>query len=129
MVLGKVISGNINEGLKIILDSNTSIEDFPIGALIIIDSKNYSYLGIISNTGIDSNQLMSQLIMSSYISEFIKDILTKRSSGSLWNQWIQVALLAQTDGEECNLSDTIPSYGSEVREINEREIELFFFFV
>lgn len=126
MEIGKVISGSIEGGVKIILYPKTVIEDYAIGSLIIIEGSKYMYLGLITNSGLSVNQPMSRYIMNEDVSAFMKDILTKKMSGTLWDQWLEVALLAQTDNEKAWISDTMPNFSSIARELSGDEIKFFF---
>jgi len=126
MKIGKVVGGSIDEGVKILLYPNTVIEDYSIGSLIVIEGKKHIYLGLITNSGLAVSQSMSQYIINRDISGSVKDILTKEMSGTLWTQWLEAALLAQTDGKKAYISDTMPNFSSIVRELSKDEVKFFF---
>ncbi len=126
MKIGKIISGSIDEGVRILLYPETVIEDYPVGSLIIIEGKKYLYLGLITNSGLTASQSITQFISSRDISPEIKNLLAREVSGVLWAQWLEAALLAQTDGESAYISDTMPNFSSIVRELSENEVKFFF---
>ena len=125
-ILGKVVSGSLNKGIKVVLHADESIESYPIGSLITIRGENYTYLGIITDAGITSDDTNAYYMVNPRISNLVKDLLLKTSKDVLRTQWVEIALLAQSSGGNANLADTVPCFASSLVETNENEIREFF---
>ncbi|MHA1617377.1 MAG: ATP-binding protein [Candidatus Njordarchaeales archaeon] len=127
-VLGKVVSGSVDSGVKIILENSENIENYPLGSLVTINGINHKYLGIITDAGLSSTDKTAYEIINPNTSPRIKENLLKVCSDLLRTQWVEIALIAQAsnDGTEPMSADTMPSFASALVETNVEEISAFF---
>jgi len=93
---------------------------------VTIQGRKHTYLGIITDSGIQPNEQEIRGLVSPHISSIIKKILIETSSDILRKQWIEVALIAQSCGGEATLADTMPSFSSYLINTSETEIKKFF---
>jgi len=124
-VLGRVVSGNLKEGVKILLSSSENIEDYPVGSLVIIEGERRKYLALISNVGVIGEEapLINLESLKTEVFNAIMDGLKSEYSRC----WVEAILIAQKD--ECNEPiecDTFPSYVSIIPEDLHLKVSDFF---
>jgi len=108
--LGKVVSGSLKDGVKIILESSEDIEDYPVGGLITIRGNQKEYLALVSDVGVkgDSAPITALSgIRDEYYKAIISELRGKYSYG-----WLEAILIAETYGNEAYESETFPGYSS-----------------
>ncbi len=124
--LGRIVSGSINKGLIALLNKGENIEDYPVGALITIHGSKHSYLGIITDAGIESSDDIVGSISGSGIEEEFRVVAVNAIRDYVSRQKIEIALIGQyCDGVVRN-ADTTPSFYSDVLETSPEEIKMFF---
>mgnify|MGYP000150217799 CR=1 FL=1 len=127
-ILGKVISGSVDSGVKIFLENTENIEDFPVGSLITILGKQHKYLGIITDAGISSHEKNAYEMINPNTSDLVKAHLLRVYGDRLRTQWIEAALIAQasSDKMDATFADTMPSFASALVETTAEELISFF---
>lgn len=124
--LGKVIGGGLNEGLRVLISNHENIEDFPVGSLTMIRGSKHRYLGIITDTSIQSAENTVRDIYGSRIDEDLKAVVLGALKDQIVDQIIEIALIGQASREVQKIADTIPSFYSDVVEVNPEDMKVFF---
>ncbi len=124
--LGKVISGSIDKGVKIILEDTEDIERYPIGSLVSISGTTHNYLGIITDAGISTFEGNAYAVVNPRTSSTIKNVLLKVYKDKMRIQWIEIALIAQRSSSAVSLADTMPSFASVLIGLEDKDIAEFF---
>jgi len=110
-ILGRVISGSYSRGIKALLNSDVEVEDFPIGGLVIVESKNGCYLCMINDIEYSSNELSESIFQlpNEYIDSIIRSI--GKDIYKIYVNLIPIAKYCKRD-HSVEKPDTIPKYGS-----------------
>jgi len=124
--LGKIVGGSVNKGLIALLNRGENIEDYPIGALVTIHGSKHTYLGIITDAGIDSSDDVVGGLSVSRIREDYKVVAINAIRDYVSRQRIEVALIGQYSNGVVRSADTAPSFYSDVLETSSEEIRVFF---
>jgi Predicted ATPase len=132
--IGNVISADYNEGVVALLNKYSLTENVSVNSLVIIRGSSRNYLGLMSDIFLSSNTSDVTSLLRYYNTSKnrnIRDklmIKTKESLSNLekLNTNIHIIPLAQTNGEEIEDVDTIPSFFSQVVTPVSEEIKTFY---
>ncbi len=124
--LGKVVSGSINSGIKVIIERDEIIEDFPLGAIVSVLGKKYRYLAMITDTGLESQSDFVGSMIVSRIPVHTRDISINSIRDQISKRWLELVLISQASNENAKTADTTPSFYSDIIEATEDEIKYFF---
>lgn len=112
MPLGRVVSGSLRDGVKIILESSENIEDYPVGSIITIKGNQKKYLALISDVGVRGEGTPIQ-ILSGLKDKYYKIVMNSvRSRYSV--SWLEAVLIAESQDGYISECETFPEYSSEV---------------
>ncbi|MCR8473663.1 MAG: ATP-binding protein [Crenarchaeota archaeon] len=123
--LGKVIEGSLSRGLKVLV-RDENIENYPVGALVVIKGTKHHYLGVITDIGIESAGETVKSFYGSRIGNELKDIAMDAIKDYVNTRFIEIALLGQSSGEMPRSADTIPNFYSDVVEVRQEDIKVLF---
>ena len=124
--LGRVVSGSLNSGVRVLIEGGEIIEDYPSGSIVVIRGRKHRYLAMIIDSGLDPNKSYVEGLMNSDVPREIRDIAMEASREYASTKWIELALVAQTCGEYARVADTCPSFYSPVVEASVDEIKHFY---
>lgn len=122
--IGYVVHGSIKDGVRMILNPDESIEDYPVGSLITIQGGKHDYLALINDIGIKGSEALI-LELSQEREGLIKSIV--RSIGDRYSvKWLDAILIAQRGDNEAVECDTFPEYTSIIPSDSNVRLEKFF---
>ncbi|OYT65744.1 hypothetical protein B6U74_02660 [Candidatus Bathyarchaeota archaeon ex4484_205] len=123
-ILGRVVEGSVNEGIRIQLAEDEDIEDYPCGSLVSIEGVRGEYLGIITDAGIDVERSFLGKLPPLHGSELdrVMDVIKE------WcrREWLEVALLAEKRGSAISVANTMPNFNSKLIPPTQQSLTDFF---
>ncbi len=125
-MIGKVISGSVNKGVRAVLSNEENIELYPVGSLIAIKGVTKTYLGLITDAGIDSESNLVNKLTNLSISNELREVIVKNLGSLIKRQWIEIALIAQKEGDSVSKASTMPSFNSDLINVDNEVINSFF---
>jgi hypothetical protein len=126
--LGIVVSGSLNKGIEVRLDSSTSVEDIAVGRYITIAGNKQRFFGMITNVSLGVIDQKLTLTPPDISDPFMAEIL----SGTSIYGTIHVLPTLTIGGdassllEEPQLVKTVPSHFSIVNSASQQDIEVVF---
>ena len=126
--LGIVVSGSLDKGLEVRLDSSTSIEDMAVGRYVTIEGQKQRFLGMISDVslGVTDQRLISS--PPDATDPFITEVLAGTSTYGTLHVSPQLTISGDVAGAtpEPKPVKTIPGHFSMVKLTSDRDMELVF---
>jgi len=113
-VLGRVVSGSLREGVRIALSGGESIEDYPVGGLIVIRGSRYKYLAMLSNAGVSGEA--APIAQLEDLEPGLAETVIRQVKGEYSSRWVEAILIAQKSNGEIGECDTFPEYSSAIPE-------------
>jgi len=126
--LGIVVSGSLNKGVEVKLDSSASVEDMAVGRYVTIDGKKQRFLGMITDVSLGVTDKELTLTPPDVSDPFMAEVLT----GTSIYGTIHVSPMCIIGGDVASLLEepqpvkTVPSHFSPVNLASDRDIELVF---
>jgi DNA helicase HerA-like ATPase len=126
--LGIVVSGSLNKGVEVRLDSATSIEDMAVGRFVTIEGAKRRFFGMITDVSLGVTDQRLSLTPPDIADPFIAEVLAGTSTfGSLH---VSPSLVIGGDAaailEGPQPVKTIPSHFSAVKLATQEDVELVF---
>jgi len=126
--LGVVVSGSLNKGVEVKLDSLASVEDMAVGRYVAIEGEKRRFFGMVSDVSLGVIDQKLTLTPPDVADSFIAEVLTGTSTyGTL-----HVLPMLTIGGDDASLIEgpqpvkTVPSHFSGVTLASDRDIELVF---
>jgi DNA helicase HerA-like ATPase len=126
--LGIVVSGSLNKGVEVKLDSSVSVEDMVVGRYVTIEGNKRRFFGMITDVSLGVTDARLTLTPPDVSDPFIAEVLAGTSTyGTL-----QVSPYLTIGGDVASLLEgpqpvkTVPSHFSVVKLASEQDIELVF---
>jgi hypothetical protein len=126
--LGIVVSGSLNKGVEVRLDSSTSVEDMVVGRYVTIEGQKRRFFGMISDVSLGVTDPHLTLTPPDTTDPFLTEVLAGTST---YGQ-LQVMPYLTIGGDVASLIEgpqpvkTIPSHFSVVNLAQDSDIELVF---
>jgi hypothetical protein len=126
--LGIVVSGSLNKGVEVRLDSSNSVEDMIVGRYVTIEGQKQRFFGMINDVSLGVTDPNLTLTPPDTTDPFLTEVLTGTST---YGQ-LQVMSYLTISGNVANLIEgpqpvkTIPSHFSVVNLAQDSDIELVF---
>jgi hypothetical protein len=126
--LGIVVSGSLNKGVEVRLDSSASIEDMAVGRFVTIEGKKRRFFGMITDVSLGVIDQKLTLTPPDVSDPFIAEVLTGTSTfGTLHvSPSLVISGDAATMLEGPQPVKTVPSHFSVVNLASQRDVELVF---
>lgn len=130
-ILGRVISGSLDKGLKAVLLSDRSPEEILASSLVVLEGRMYKYLGIISNIELNSGPAISYAILrheksSEKLHEIQQDIIDKLEQKGVFQSMLDIIPLAVARENHVEIADNIPRHMSVVKSPSDEDIACFY---
>jgi len=126
--LGIVVSGSLNKGVEVRLDSSASVEDMVVGRYVTIEGQKRRFFGMITDVSLEVIDQKLTLIPPDVSDPFIAEVLAGTSTyGTL-----HVTPYLTIGGDVASLIEgpqpikTVPSHFSKVNLASDQDIELVF---
>jgi len=126
--LGIVISGSLNKGVEVKLDSSASVEDMAVGRYVTIEGQKRRFFGMITDVSLGVIDPKLTLTPPDVSDPFIAEVIAGTSTyGTL-----HVLPMLTISGDVASLIEgpqpvkTVPSHFAEVNLASDRDIELVF---
>jgi len=126
--LGIVVSGSLNKGVEVKLDSSASVEDMAVGRYVTIEGEKRRFFGMITDVSLGVIDQKLTLTPPDVADPFVAEVLTGTSTyGTL-----HVLPMLTIGGEVASLVEgpqpvkTVPSHFSEVNLASQQDVELVF---
>ncbi len=125
---GRFLQGSIDSGLEVILNDEESIEDYPVGALVKIESEKNEFLGLITNVKIESLSGGESLLSNNRIGTDVKLSMIKSNPSIYRRQILEISLIAKLNKEtdEQTRADILPSFNSPLLHLDKKDISKFY---
>jgi len=126
--LGIIVSGSLNKGLEVRLDSSASIEDMVVGRYVTIQGEKRRFLGMITDVSLEVTDQRLTLTPPDVSDPFISEVLAGTSTYGI----IHVSPMLSIGSDVASLIKgpqpvkTIPSHFSAVCSATQQDIELVF---
>ena len=126
--LGIVVSGSLNKGIEVRLDSSTSVEDMVVGRYVTIEGQKRRFFGMINDVSLGVTDPHLTLTPPDTADPFLTEVLAGTST---YGQ-LQVMPYLTISGDVASLIEgpqpvkTIPSHFSVVNLAQDSDIELVF---
>ena len=126
--LGIVVSGSLNKGVEVRLDSSTSIEDMAVGRFVTIEGEKRRFFGMITDVSLGVTDQRLALTPPDVSDPFIAEVLAGTSTfGTLHvSPSLVIGGDATTILEGPQPVKTIPSHFSAVKLSTQEDVELVF---
>ncbi len=126
--LGIVVSGSLDKGVEVRLDSSASIEDMAVGRYVTIEGKKRRFFGMITDISLGVIDEKLTLTPPDVSDPFLSEVLTGTSTyGTL-----HVLPMLTISGGVANIIEgpqpvkTVPTHFSPVNQASQRDVELVF---
>jgi len=126
--LGIVVSGSLNKGVEVRLDSSTSIEDMAVGRFVTIEGEKRRFFGMITDVSLGVTDQALTVIPPDVSDPFIAEVLAGTSTfGTLHvSSSLVIGGDADTILEGPQPVKTIPGHFSAVKLATQEDVELVF---
>jgi DNA helicase HerA-like ATPase len=126
--LGIVVSGSLNKGVEVKLDSSASIEDIAVGRFVTIEGTKRRFFGMITDVSLGVTDQKLSLTPPDTSDPFIAEVLAGTSTfGTLHvSPTLVISGDATTMLEGPQPVKTVPSHFSVVKQATQQDIELVF---
>jgi len=126
--LGIVVSGSLNKGVEVKLDSSASVEDMAVGRYVTIEGQKRRFFGMITDVSLEVTDQKLVLIPPDVSDPFVAEVLAGTSTyGTL-----HVLPMLTIGGDVTSLIEgpqpvkTVPSHFSAVNLASQPDVELVF---
>ena len=126
--LGIVVSGSLNKGVEVRLDSSASVEDMAVGRYVTIEGQKRRFLGMVTDVSLGVTDPKLTATPPEVSDPFIAEVL----AGTTTYGQLKVMPMLTIGGDVANLIEgpqpvkTVPSHFSAVKLAGDRDIELVF---
>jgi hypothetical protein len=126
--LGIVVSGSLEKGVEVKLDSSVSVEDMAVGRYVTIEGQRRRFFGMITDVSLGVTDPKLTLTPPDVSDEFIAEVL----SGTTTYGTLRVIPYLVIGGDVASLIEgpqpvkTVPSHFSVVSLASQRDVELVF---
>jgi len=126
--LGIVVSGSLNKGVEVKLDSSASVEDMAVGRYVTIEGQKRRFFGIITDVSLGVTDQKLTLTPPDVSDPFIAEVL----AGTATYGTLRVSPYLTIGGDVTSLLEgpqsvkTVPSHFSVVNLASDRDVELVF---
>jgi DNA helicase HerA-like ATPase len=126
--LGIVVSGSLNKGVEVRLDSSASVEDMVVGRFVTIEGQKRRFFGMINDVSLGVADQRISLTPPDVTDPFIAEVIAGTSTFGT----IHVSPSLVISGDAAAMLEgpqpvkTIPSHFSAVRLASQRDVELVF---
>ncbi len=126
--LGIVVSGSLNKGVEVRLDSSASVEDIAVGRYITIEGEKRRFFGMITDVSLGVTDQKLTITPPDVSDPFMAEVLAGTSTYGT----IHVLPMLTIGGEVSTLLEgpqpvkTVPSHFSVVNLASQRDVELVF---
>ncbi len=126
--LGIVVSGSLNKGVEVKLDSSASIEDMAVGRFVTIEGAKRRFFGMITDVSLGVTDQRLSLTPPDTSDPFIAEVLAGTSTfGTLHvSPTLVISGDATTMLEGPQPVKTVPSHFSVVKQATQQDVELVF---
>jgi DNA helicase HerA-like ATPase len=126
--LGIVVSGSLNKGVEVRLDSSASVEDMVVGRFVTIEGQKRRFFGMITDVSLGVTDQKISLTPPDVSDPFTAEVIAGTSTfGTIHvSPSLVIGGDAGTMLEGPQVVKTIPSHFSEVRLASQRDVELVF---
>ena len=126
--LGIVVSGSLNKGIDVKLDSTTSIEDMVVGQYIIIEGNKQRFFGMITDIVLGVTDQRLTLTPPNVSDPFIAEILAGTSTYGILHVLPTLTIISDATSliEGPQPVKTVPSHFSAVNVASQQDVELVF---
>jgi len=126
--LGIVVSGSLNKGVEVKLDSSASVEDMVVGRFVTIEGQKRRFFGMITDVSLGVADPTLTVVPPDVSDPFIAEVIAGTSTfGTLHvSPSLVIGGDATTTLEGPQPVKTIPSHFSVVRLASQRDVELVF---
>ena len=126
--LGIVVSGSLNKGVEVRLDSGASVEDVVVGRFVTVEGKKRRFFGMITDVSLGVTDPALTLVPPDVSDPFVSEVIS--GTGTFGTIHVSPSLVISGDAstilEGPQPVKTIPSHFSEVRLASQRDVELVF---
>jgi DNA helicase HerA-like ATPase len=126
--LGIVVSGSLNKGVEVRLDSSASVEDVVVGRFVTIEGKKRRFFGMITDVSLGVTDPTMTVVPPDTSDPFTAEVIS--GTGTFGTIHVSPSLVISGDAatmlEGPQVVKTIPSHFSEVRLASQRDVELVF---
>ena len=126
--LGIVVSGSLNKGVEVRLDSSASIEEMAVGRYVTIEGKQRRFFGMITDISLGVTDQKLTMTPPDVSDPFITEVL----AGTATYGTLHVLPMLTIGGDVASLIEgpqpvkTVPSHFSVVNLASQRDVELVF---
>jgi len=126
--LGIIVSGSLNKGVEVKLDSSASVEDIAVGRYVTIEGQKHRFFGMITDVSLGVIDQKLTLTPPDVADPFIAEVL----SGTSTYGTLHILPLLTIGGDAVSLIEgpqpvkTVPSHFSPVNAASQRDVELVF---
>jgi len=126
--LGVVVSGSLNRGVEVKLDSSASVEDMAVGRYVTIEGNKRRFFGMITDISLSFLDQRLTLTPPDVSDPFMSEVLAGTSTYGTLN----VLPMLTIGGDETSLIEgpqpvkTVPSHFSVVNQAEQADVELVF---
>ena len=126
--LGVVVAGSLGEGVKVRLNSTSSVEGIKVGSNVVIQGRENRFFGVVTDIALESSDPSLQFNLPDVSDKFIRDTLSGTSAyGAITVEpMLTIGIDQQSDSTGPMPAKTIPSHFSEVLEATEEDINSVF---
>ncbi|HIC48351.1 MAG TPA: ATP-binding protein [Dehalococcoidia bacterium] len=126
--LGVVVAGSLGEGVKVRLNSTSSVEGIKVGSNVVIQGRENRFFGVVTDIALESSDPSLQFNLPDVSDKFIRDTLSGTSAyGAITVEpMLTIGIDQQSDSTGPRPAKTIPSHFSEVLEATEEDINSVF---
>ena len=122
--LGLVVSGSLDTGIKVRLDSSASVEEMTVGRFVTIEGEKHRFFGMI--TDISLGVINDQIIQTPPNDTFIAQVLTDASTYGMLDVLPMLTIGNVAGHEEPQPVKTVPRHFSPVKLASDTDIESVF---
>jgi DNA helicase HerA-like ATPase len=126
--LGIVVSGSLNKGVEVRLDSGASVEDVVVGRFVTIEGQKRRFFGMITDVSLGVTDPALTIVPPDFTDPFVSEVIS--GTGTFGTIHVSPSLVISGDAstilEGPQPVKTIPSHFSEVRLASQRDVELVF---
>jgi len=126
--LGIVVSGSLNKGVEVKLDSSASVEDMAVGRYVTIEGQKRRFFGMITDVSLGVTDQKLTLTPPDVSDPFVAEVIAGTSTFGT----IHVLPMLTIGGDVASLIEgpqpvkTVPSHFSVVNLASQRDVELVF---
>jgi DNA helicase HerA-like ATPase len=126
--LGIVVSGSLNKGVEVRLDSSASIEDMVVGRYVTIGGEKRRFFGMITDVSLGMTDQRLSLTPPDISDPFIAEVLAGTSTFGILHisPWLVIGGDATAVLEGPQPVKTVPSHFSVVKLATQEDVELVF---